>query len=134
MKKIVYYLRILLFIAYLIIMFLLIDKIYKPDFLCTIYFLLNLIYSFVLILTILSKRKTFKETFSFNALNIGISIYTFIIYVIVITNSKIDLLSNPIYFKNNYIMLSVLLIGLIAYTGILNKEEIESENENKKTL
>lgn len=127
MKKLFYYLRIILFIAYLIIMFLLIDKIYKPNFLCTTYFILNLIYALTIILSMLSKRLIFKTTLSFNTLNIGISIYTFIIYIIVKTNSRIDILSNPIYFKNNYIMLIILLVGIIFYTGILNKEEIEKK-------
>ena len=57
MKKILYYLRLLLFIPYLVIIFLLIDNLYKTSFLSIIFFLLNLIYSFIMILTILSKKK-----------------------------------------------------------------------------
>ena len=54
MKKILYYLRLLTFILYLIMIFLLIDNLYKTSFLSIIFFLLNLIYSFIMILTILS--------------------------------------------------------------------------------
>ena len=74
MKKILYYLRLLLFIPYLVIIFLLIDNLYKTSFLSIIFFLLNLIYSFIMILTILSKKKIYQETISFNFLNSSTSL------------------------------------------------------------
>ena len=77
MKKILYYLRLLLFIPYLVIIFLLIDNLYKTSFLSIIFFLLNLIYSFIMILTTLSKKKIYQETIPFNFLNIGIYTYIF---------------------------------------------------------
>ena len=43
MKKIIYYLRIILFVLYLITMFLLIDKLYKTSFLSIIYYIFNII-------------------------------------------------------------------------------------------
>ena len=123
MKKILYYLRLLLFIPYLIMIFLLIDNLYKTSFLSIIFFLLNLIYSFILILTILSKKKIYQETISFNFLNIGIYIYIFMLYRITSTNSILDIINNKAYFNNNYIMLSILLIGLTTYAIFLNNEK-----------
>lgn len=123
MKKILYYLRLLLFIPYLVIIFLLIDNLYKTSFLSIIFFLLNLIYSFIVILTILSKKKIYQETISFNFLNIGIYIYIFMLYRITSTNSILDIINNKAYFNNNYIMLSILLIGLTTYAIILNNEK-----------
>lgn len=123
MKKILYYLRLLLFISYLVIIFLLIDNLYKTSFLSIIFFLLNLIYSFIMILTILSKKKIYQETISFNFLNIGIYIYIFMLYRITSTNSILDIINNKAYFNNNYIMLSILLIGLTTYAIFLNNEK-----------
>ena len=123
MKKILYYLRLLLFIPYLVIIFLLIDNLYKTSFLSIIFFLLNLIYSFIMILTILSKKKIYQETISFNFLNIGISLYIFMLYRITSTNSILDIINNKAYFNNNYIMLSILLIGLTTYAIFLNNEK-----------
>ena len=122
MKKIIYYLRIVLFTLYLIEMFLLIDKIYKANFICTLYFILNFLYAFIMILTMLSKKKIFKETISYNILNIGIYIYSFMLLKITYSNTTLDILSNEIYFRNNFIMLSILLIGIIIYSLIINKE------------
>lgn len=123
MKKILYYLRLLLFISYLVIIFLLIDNLYKTSFLSIIFFLLNLIYSFIMILTILSKKKIYQETISFNFLNIGIYTYIFMLYRITSTNSILDIINNKTYFNNNYIMLSILLIGLTTYAIFLNNEK-----------
>ena len=123
MKKILYYLRLLLFIPYLVIIFLLIDNLYKTSFLSVVFFLLNLIYSFIMILTILSKKKIYQETISFNFLNIGIYTYIFMLYKITSTNSILDIINNKAYFNNNYIMLSILLIGLTTYAIFLNNEK-----------
>lgn len=123
MKKILYYLRLLLFIPYLVIIFLLIDNLYKTSFLSVVFFLLNLIYSFIMILTILSKKKIYQETISFNFLNIGIYTYIFMLYRITSTNSILDIINNKTYFNNNYIMLSILLIGLTTYAIFLNNEK-----------
>ena len=123
MKKILYYLRLLLFIPYLVIIFLLIDNLYKTSFLSVVFFLLNLIYSFIMILTILSKKKIYQETISFNFLNIGIYTYIFMLYRITSTNSILDIINNKAYFNNNYIMLSILLIGLTTYAIFLNNEK-----------
>ena len=126
MKKILYYLRLLLFIPYLVIIFLLIDNLYKTSFLSIIFFLLNLIYSFIMILTILSKKKIYQETISFNFLNIGIYTYIFMLYRITSTNSILDIINNKTYFNNNYIMLSILLIGLTTYSIFLNNEKSDN--------
>lgn len=123
MKKFLYYLRILLFITYLIIMFLLIDKIYLSNFISTLYFILNLLYSIIIILTILSKKEIFKTTISYNILNIGIYLYTILLFKITSTNTTLDIINNQTYFQNNFIMISLLVIGLNCYSLILNNDE-----------
>ena len=127
MKKFLYYLRILLFITYLIIMFLLIDKIYLSNFISTLYFILNLLYSIIIILTILSKKEIFKTTISYNILNIGIYLYTILLFKITSTNTTLDIINNQTYFQNNFIMISLLVIGLSGYSLILNNDE---KNDN----
>lgn len=124
MKKIIYYLSIILFTIYLFITFLLINKLYKTSILSIIYFIINTIYSIFIILAILSKKDIYKKTLSYNILNIGIYFYTFMLYKITNTNTTLDIINNQIYYNNNYIMISILLIGLTIYTIILNNEKI----------
>lgn len=123
MKKIIYYLRIILFVLYLITMFLLIDKLYKTSFLSIIYYIFNIIYSIFIIISIITKKKIFKNIISYNLLNIGIYLYTFMLYKIIKDNSFLDIINNKVYFNNNYIMMSILLFGLTTYTLILNNEK-----------
>ena len=94
MKRILYYLRIILFIIYLIGIFLLIDNLYKSNFFSILYFSLNLIFSFITILSILSKKNIFKENITYNILNIGIYLYTIMLYYITYTHSTLDIISN----------------------------------------
>lgn len=122
-NKIFYYVRILLFIFYLFIMFLLIDNIYNFEIFSIIFYLTNIVYSFLIILSILSKKITFKKNIIFNLLNIGVYIYIFTLYSIVKSNSSLDILNNIVYFRNNFVMISTLLIGIITYLLILNQEE-----------
>ena len=122
MKKIFYYLRLITFLVYLVLMFLLIDKLYKPDFLIITFFVLNIIYAIFLILTILSKKNIFKTTISYNILNIGLYAYTTIIYIIVFDTTKLEIMNNQTYFNTNFIMLSILILSLILYTLLLNNE------------
>lgn len=127
MKKFLYYLRIILFITYLIVMFLLIDKIYLSNFISTLYFILNLLYSIIIILTILSKKEIFKTTISYNILNMGIYLYTILLFKITSMNTTLDIINNQTYFQNNFIMISLLVIGLSGYSLILNNDE---KNDN----
>ena len=127
MKKFLYYLRIILFITYLIVMFLLIDKIYLSNFISTVYFILNLLYSIIIISTILSKKEIFKTTISYNILNMGIYLYTILLFKITSMNTTLDIINNQTYFQNNFIMISLLVIGLSGYSLILNNDE---KNDN----
>ena len=120
MKKIIYYLRMTLFTIYLITLFLLIDNFYNINIITSIYFILNIVYSLIIILSILSKKKIFKNPISYNILNIGIYIYTIVIYIITSNKTKLEIMNNNLYFNNNFIMLSILLLGLSIYSLYLN--------------
>ncbi len=123
MKNFIYYTRVILFAAYLLIMFLLIKPLFGKHLVFTIYFLCNIIYSFIMLLTILSKKKSYKKMISYNILNIGIYIYTFILYFIINYNTKLDIINHQTYFQNNCILLSILAIGITLYTLYINTEK-----------
>ena len=124
MKKYIYYFRIITYLLYLVTLFLLIDNLYKTSFMSIVFFILNIIYAFIMLLTILSKKKIYLETISFNLLNIGIYLYIFMLYKIISVNTVLDIINNKTYFNNNYIMMSILLVGMTIYALILNNEKI----------
>ena len=49
------------------------------------------------------------------------------LYYITSSNSALDIISNEVYFRNNFILISILLIGITIYTLFLNKE---NKNDN----
>ena len=122
MKKAIYYIRIILFIAFLISLFLLIDKLFTLQPFGSIFFILSLIYSFIMILSILSKKKSFIDAVSYNILSIGVYLYTGVLCYITNISSKLTIMNNDIYYRNNFILMIILFIGLILYTIELNKE------------
>ena len=132
MKKFVFYLRVVIFILYLITVFLLINHLYNEQLIVNIYFLLNIIYSLLIILTLLSKKKIFRDSYSYNIVNIGIYIYTFVLYFVSKDATRIEIIKSEVYFRNNYIMLGLMLLGLIIYTLYVNHEEKNILNDDNK--
>ncbi len=123
MKRIIYYLRIILFIIYLVTLFLLIDKVFTIKIFGSLFFIINIIYSILMILTILSKKKDYKNSISYNIVNIGVYLYVMLIYYITSISTKLEVLNNYNYFRNNFILIMILLMGLITFTIAMNEEE-----------
>lgn len=122
MKTILYYIRIFLFILFLISLFLLIDKLFTIKPFGSLFFITSLFYSFIMILSILSKKKAFILAISYNILSISVYLYTSALCYITTISSKLTVMNNNAYYKNNFILMIILLIGLIYYTIELNKE------------
>lgn len=123
MSKIIYYLRFILFIPFLICLFLLIDKIFTMKIYGSIFFIFCLLYSIFIILSILSKKKVFITTISYNILNIGIYFYYFIIFYFTYNLTRLEIINNRYYYNNNFILMCILLGFQIIYTIFLNTEE-----------
>ena len=123
MKKFCYYFRITSFCLYLIAMFLLIDKLYRPDIFGIIYFIFNIIYGIILILTILSKKDSYKNSIYYNVSNIIFYIYTFSVFSVTFNATQLEIISNELFFHFNYIFLSIYIIALLGYALFLNKND-----------
>jgi len=123
MNKILYYMRFTLFIPFLICLFLLIDKILCIKIFGSIFLILTLIYSILIILSVLSKKKVYIDNFSFNFLNMGIYIYFFIIFYFAYTTSRLEVLNNFAYYRDNFLILYILIGFQIGYIIYLNAEE-----------
>ena len=130
MIKFINYLKTILFTVYLLILFLLIDKLYRPDFITITYFIMNFLYAFIIILSIISKKKVFRENVYYNIFNIGIYVYNIVIYYLVANNTRMEILNNQTYFRNNFLIVGSILIGLIFYSLFLNGKKEIKKNGN----
>ena len=130
MIKFINYLKTILFTVYLLILFLLIDKLYRPDFITITYFIMNFLYALIIILSIISKKKVFRENVYYNIFNIGIYVYNIVIYYLVANNTRMEILNNQTYFRNNFLIVGSILIGLIFYSLFLNGKKEIKKNGN----
>ena len=126
MKKIdeiLYYSRLSLFIISLIINFLMIGTFVKVGLFGYIYLFFEFIYISVIITMILSKKKRYKNDTAFNTMQIGTYIYQSIVYIRTfswkLSSFSIDSYN---FYRNNCIILSVLVIVILFYAFAINGE------------
>lgn len=125
-NKVLYNLRIILFIVSLVCIFLTMKNYIKIGLWGYIFFLIEFIYICTILFTILSKKKIYLKDLSFNIMHLGTYLYQIIISFRMY-DFKVSSLVNEsfVFYKNNFIILSVLLITLIFYTIIMNNDLIK---------
>ncbi len=125
--KVLYYMRIMASILLMILLILLIPNILSCGWEGTVFIIFYIIFTGFNFYTILSKKKSFQQSFSYNLLNIGLSVYTFFIWARVYLDKRINLPLiyeiNLSYFKNNYLILSTIILGIVFHSLILNSEK-----------
>lgn len=121
--KILYYLRMILFPITLILLFITMKTYIKVGLWGYLFFVVEFVYIFMMILTFLAKNNQFKNDVSFNIMHIGTYIYQIIVAVRTF-NFRISslLLDSYLFYRNNCIIMFILLITLIIYTAILYSE------------
>ncbi len=127
-QKVLYYLRLLLLLVSLIFIFLNIKNYLRIGIWGNIFFILEFFYIIAILITILSKRSLYMTDLSFNIMHIGTYLYQIILSIRMVTY-PISSLSEGSYsfYRNNCIILSILLLTLIFYSlvlyGELNKKK-----------
>lgn len=119
-QKILYYFRLILFIISLILMFLTLKNYIKIGIFGYVYLWIEFVYIVTIILTFLSKREIYKNDLVFNIMHICTYLYQ-IIMIIRMSHYKVSILikDSILFYRNNYIILTVLLLTLIFYNIIL---------------
>jgi hypothetical protein len=125
--RVIYYLRIMSNILFMVLSILLLSNIINCGVEGIIFIVFYFLFTLQNIYTVLSKKKKFKENIYYNILNIGLFIYTFFIYSRIYLDKRLALGTiyelNLVYFKNNYLILSTIILGIIFNALILNNEE-----------
>lgn len=122
-QKILYYLRLILFIISMFLIFLTIKNYIKIGIIGYLFLVIEFIYIIIILLTILSKRKIYMNDLVFNIMHIGIYIYQTILSIRMFS-FKVSLLfkNSLVFYRNNYIVLITLLLTLIFYSVLLYGE------------
>ena len=122
-QKILYYIRLILFIISMVLIFFTLKNyikmgIYGYIFLCT-----EFIYIITILLTILSKKELYMWDFVFNIMHIGTYLYQIILSIRMFSFKVSTIIKDSLtFYRNNYIILIVLLLTLIFYSLILYSE------------
>lgn len=125
--RVIYYLRIVSNILFMVMPILLIPNIVNSGIEGIIFVIFYFLFVVINLYTILSQKKKYKENICYNILNICLFGYTFFLISRIYLDKSLLLDSiyeaNLAYFKNNYLILSTLILGIIFNAIIINSEE-----------
>lgn len=117
-KKTLYVIRIIFFIIHMIMLFMLLNSI------CLgiagyIFLIVDVIYICVIIKELLSKKTIYQEDLYYNLMQLGLFGYITVLWLKLYFNINHYTNEFMTYLRNNYIILTILLIFLIIYNSCL---------------
>lgn len=117
-SKVIYTIRIILFIIHILMLYMIIPNIVNVGLIGHVFIIIEVIYIMKIILELLSKKECYKDEAYYNIMQIGFYSYIVILWSKLYFNNELFTIQFVRYLKNNYIILSILIIFLILY-GIL---------------
>ena len=122
-KKLLYYFRLLLFLISLILMFLTIKNYIRIGLWGYLFFTIEFIYIIAILITLLSKQNIYKTDLIFNIMHIGTYTYQIILSTKMFSFKVSSIVKESFtFYRNNYIILIILLTMLIFYSLVLRSE------------
>lgn len=138
-KKILYGLRLLADIFFLVLLIPMLPYIYQSSWQGFLFLGVTFIYTGMTLWTLLSKREVYKNTLSYNLIMIFVFLYFALITSRILLDTRLQLSDlytiNIAYCKNNFFLLSLILIGMFCNTILLalaEDEEITLKKQRKK--
>ena len=126
-RNIIYYSRYVLFILHNFIVFQLLYIILRMKAFGIIYLILEIIYIIVIITQLLGAKLRYKREIIYNCMQIGFYIYLILFFIKIRTNYITPSLSF-IFLRNNFIVLSILLVIIMIYSKIIVNKRQEKLN------
>ena len=131
LKKIVYYLRLLSLIFFIIFIFLLLEIIFACEVFGIYFLIMCSLFILINIFTILSRKDIYKELVSYNSISIALTVYLAIIVIRLYTDyraSSMMYMLNYDYFKTNFIIIDLIILGIILNTLFIYFWDIKKED------
>ena len=126
-RNIIYYSRYVFFILHNFIVFQLLYIILRMKIFGIIYLILEIIYIIVIITQLLGAKLRYKREIIYNCMQIGFYIYLILFFIKIRTNYITPSLSF-IFLRNNFIVLSILLVIIMIYSKIIVNKRQEKLN------
>lgn len=117
LAKIIYPIRIILFIIHLLMLYMMIDDIVYVSF-GYLFLFIDIVYVIRVIMELFSQKSLYKKDIYYNIMQIGLYTYIGVLWYR-LTFGSIFSKELLLYLKTNYIILSILFLFLTFYSTIL---------------
>lgn len=117
LAKIIYPIRIILFIIHLLMLYMMIDDIVYVSF-GYLFLIIDIVYVIRVIMELFSQKSLYKKDIYYNIMQIGLYTYIGVLWYR-LTFGSIFSKELLLYLKTNYIILSILFLFLTFYSTIL---------------
>ena len=131
LKKIAYYLRIISVVLFVIFVCLLLKVILDCGVSGISFLVMSILLVLINIFTVLSKKDIYKDLISYNLISTALAIYLGIIVVKLYTDYRVHSLMynlNYDYFKTNFIIIDLVILGIILNTLFIYFYDIKKED------
>ena len=118
-KKVAYYLRIISLVLFIVFICLLLEIIFNCGVFGISFLIMCSLFVLINIFTILSRKDIYKELVSYNLISLALTIYLGIIVTKLYTDyraSSMMYMINYDYFKTNFIIIDLVILGIILNT------------------
>lgn len=124
-SEILYYIKLVIFIISLVVVFLLMRTIFKCGVFGYLFLFMESIYIIANVIMILMKNKRYREDIAFNIMQIGVYTYIVMIFIRSLNFNISTALNNYQFYCVNFIIMCVLIITSFAYmlVAFLDKKE-----------
>ncbi len=126
-RNILYYFRYILFILHIFLVFQLLYILLRMSYFGIIFIIMDIIYIVMVITQLLSAKLRYKREIIYNCMQIGFYIYLILFFIKIRTNYITPSLSF-IFLRNNFIVLSILLVVIMIYSKIIVNKRQEKLN------
>ena len=114
-----YFLRLMLFIFHIVMIYMLLDVIMRVGLFGYIFLIIDIIYILKILLEFLSKKERYQKEIYYNIMQIGLFAYIIVLWSKLCFDNIIYTLDFVNYLKNNFIILSILIAFLLLYSTLL---------------
>ena len=131
LKTITYYLRIISVVLFVIFVCLLLKVILDCGVSGISFLVMSILLVLINIFTVLSKKDIYKDLISYNLISTALAIYLGIIVVKLYTDYRVHSLMynlNYDYFKTNFIIIDLVILGIILNTLFIYFYDIKKED------
>lgn len=113
--------RIIFFIIHLLMVFAIISNIRRIGLFANLFLFLDVLFSLKILMELLSSKKRYRVDIAYNAMQIVFFAYITLLWWKIIVQDLFVYEETIVYFRNNYLFLSILVFFLIIYGLFLLK-------------